>query len=63
MLEELHADLDRRGVRLGLAELHFEARDLLVRAGVITSIGPEMVFEDLEDALRAFRALPKEETP
>lgn len=62
MLEEIHADLARRGMRLGLAELQFEARDLLARAGVITAIGPEMVFEDLEDVLRAFRALPKEET-
>jgi high affinity sulfate transporter 1 len=56
MLEELHAELDKRGIALGLAELHSEARELLDRAGVIDRIAPTMVFDTLEDAYRAFEA-------
>lgn len=56
MLKKFHADLAARGVRLGLAELHAEVGALLGRAGLIEAIGPAMVFEDLEDALRAFMA-------
>jgi hypothetical protein len=56
MLEEVRADLDGRGVALGLAELHAEAKVLLERAGVLASIGPAMVFDDLDDVLRAFQA-------
>ena len=56
MLEEVRADLAGRGVRLGLAELHAEVRDLLDRAGLLAAIGPDMIFDDLDDALRAFEA-------
>jgi high affinity sulfate transporter 1 len=44
-----------RGLALGLAEVHSEALGLLERAGVVDLIGPTMVFDDLDDALRAFR--------
>jgi MFS superfamily sulfate permease-like transporter len=44
-----------RGLALGLAEVHSEALGLLERAGVVDRIGPTMVFDDLDDALRAFR--------
>jgi MFS superfamily sulfate permease-like transporter len=53
MLGELCDELRDRGIRLGLAELHAEARELLRRAGVIERIGPDMVFDNLEDAARA----------
>jgi hypothetical protein len=56
MLEELRADLAASGVRLGLAELHAEVGRLLDRAGLLAAIGPDMIFEDLDDALRAFEA-------
>ncbi|MFO1210365.1 MAG: sodium-independent anion transporter, partial [Amaricoccus sp.] len=58
MLEEFRADLAGRGVRLGLAELHAEVYGLLDRAGLLAAVGPDMIFEDLEDALRAFEANP-----
>lgn len=58
MLEEVRADLASRGIALGIAEIHAGARQLLDRAGLIQRIGPAMVFEDLEDALTAFAALP-----
>ena len=54
MLEELCDELRKRGIRLGLAELHAEARDILVRAGVIERIGSDMAFDILEDAYHAF---------
>ena len=57
MLEEFRADLAASGVALGLAELHADVRGLLERAGLIDAIGPQMVFEDLDDALRAFERL------
>ncbi len=60
MLEEVRADLAERGVRLGLAELHAEVRGLLDRAGLIAAIGTEMIFDDLEDALRAFEVTGSE---
>ncbi|MFG1245167.1 SulP family inorganic anion transporter [Xanthobacter flavus] len=56
MLEEVRADLASRGVALGLAELHRDVRTLLDRAGLIAAVGPAMIFEDLDDALRTFEA-------
>ncbi len=56
MLEEVRADLEARGLRLGFAELHAEVRDLLDRAGLLAAVGPDLIFDDLDDALRAFRA-------
>ena len=54
MLDDFAAVLDNRGIAFGLAELHTDARTLLERAGVLERIGPAMIFDDLEDALRAF---------
>jgi MFS superfamily sulfate permease-like transporter len=56
MLEEVRADLAGRGVALGLAELHADVLGLLDRAGLVAAVGPGMVFDDLDDALRAFEA-------
>lgn len=60
MLEEVRADLAERGAAFGLAELHAEVRDLLDRAGLLAAIGPGMIFDDLDDALRAFEASQEE---
>jgi sulfate permease, SulP family len=54
MLMELCSEMQDRGIRLGLAELHSEAREMLVRAGVIDCMGSDMVFDILEDAHQAF---------
>lgn len=56
MLADLHDELKQRGISLGLAELHTDARALLERAGVLEKIGPSMVFEGMEDALDAYQA-------
>lgn len=63
MLEGVRAALQARGVALGLAELHADVRDLLERAGLIAAMGPHMIFEDLDDALRAFQATGTDDVP
>ena len=64
MLEELGADLSRRRLAFGLVELHAEVRGLLDRAGLVAAIGPAMIFDDLDDALRAFEVTcPEGGTP
>jgi MFS superfamily sulfate permease-like transporter len=57
MLEDVRTDFAARGIQLCFAELHVEARTLLERAEVIERISPAHVYDDLDDALRAFRAL------
>ncbi|HXV31180.1 MAG TPA: SulP family inorganic anion transporter [Sinorhizobium sp.] len=56
MLEEVSDELKKRGIALGLAELHTDARAMLDRAGVIDKIGSGMIFEGIEDALDSFEA-------
>lgn len=56
MLEEFRADLAERGTRLAFAEFNAPVRDLLARTGLLAAVGPEMIFDDLDDALRAFEA-------
>jgi sulfate permease, SulP family len=56
MLEEVRAHLADRGIALGLAELHADAQGLLDRAGLLSAMGRDRIFEDLDDALRAFEA-------
>ncbi len=64
MLEEVRAVLAARNVALGFAELHADVQSLLGRAGLLAAIGPAMIFDDLDDVLRAFEAsTQKEETP
>jgi high affinity sulfate transporter 1 len=55
MFLSLADELEEMGVRLGLAELNAEVRDLLGRAGVIERIGTDMIFDDVGDAVRALR--------
>lgn len=58
MLEEFRAGLAARGIRLGFAEFNAAVRDLLDRSGLLAAVGTEMIFDDLDDALRAFEANP-----
>ncbi len=60
MLAGIADEFAARGITLGLAEVHSEALRLLERAGVIDRIGTTMVFDDLDDALHAFRARRRE---
>ncbi|WP_018185316.1 SulP family inorganic anion transporter [Kaistia granuli] len=54
MLGEVCGELRQRGIRLGLAELHSDAREMLRRAGVIELVGAAMIFDIVEDAYQAF---------
>jgi SulP family sulfate permease len=56
MLKEFCATLAERGTLIAIAELHSDVKGFLERVGVIEQIGPSMVFEDLQDALNAFRS-------
>lgn len=63
MLDEMCVELSRRGIALGFAELHAEARALLERAGVIGHAGDAMVFDNLDEAFRAFQARDRHQAP
>lgn len=54
MLGDIRDDLTRRQMRFGLASLHSQPRKLLRNAGFLASIGPDMVFDHIEDAAFAF---------
>jgi len=57
VLAEIKDELLQRNVRLGLANLHAQPRELLARSGLLASIGPQMLFMHLEDAALAFREI------
>jgi len=59
VLDEIRGDLERRECRLGLANLHSRPRRMLARAGLIVKLGPDMVFDRLEDAVVAFEHRPE----
>jgi high affinity sulfate transporter 1 len=56
MLDEVHALVEERGLKLAIVELHSEPLDTLRRAGVVAKVGLDMIFDDLEDAVSAFTA-------
>jgi MFS superfamily sulfate permease-like transporter len=53
MLDDVRGELGRQKIRFGLANLHSQLRKLLRQAGLLASIGPEMLFERIEDAASA----------
>jgi SulP family sulfate permease len=55
MLEEVRTAFADRGLQLGIAELHKEPMEILARAGFLKNLGKNMVFEDLEEAVSAYR--------
>ena len=54
MFLRLREDLAKRGVAFGFAELNAEPREILTRARVFEPKGATLVFDELEDAARAF---------
>jgi high affinity sulfate transporter 1 len=54
VLEQIRADLERRNLKLGVANLYSQPRQLLTRAGFLAKLSPGMVFEHVEDAVAAF---------
>jgi sulfate permease, SulP family len=53
-LDELHAELDRRGVVTALARVKSEVADDLKRAGLLDRIGPDRIFPTLPTAVDAY---------
>ncbi|MBD9529426.1 SulP family inorganic anion transporter [Paracoccus sp. PAR01] len=60
MLEDMHRDLEGLGIRMGLSEVQSSVWTLLERCRFSSRLGPAMIFDDLDDALRAFRAAAPE---
>ena len=63
VLDEIREELLRRNLRLGVANLHAQPRELLSRSGFLASIGREMSFTRLEDAALAFRKASADVSP
>jgi hypothetical protein len=57
MLGEINEEFSRRDLRLGLATLHAQPRELLSRSGLLASIGYEMLFARVEDAALAYERI------
>ena len=55
-LEELRAELVRRGVVVALARVKEDLRDALRPSGLLDRIGEDRVFPTLPTAVEAFRA-------
>jgi MFS superfamily sulfate permease-like transporter len=56
MFDDVHTLAEERGLKFAIVELHSEPGDTLVRSGVAAKVGPDMIFDDLEDAVAAFAA-------
>jgi high affinity sulfate transporter 1 len=54
VLDEIREELRRRGIKLGLADLHSQPRQMLERTGVAASIGADMLFDRSTDVVAAF---------
>jgi MFS superfamily sulfate permease-like transporter len=53
MLRQLRTELAGRGLKLAVAELHKEPREILQRAGFFDGPEATLAFDELEDAVRA----------
>ncbi len=58
MLDDMRLLAQERGLKFAIVELHSEPLEILKRSGVVARVGADMIFDDLEDAVRAFSAQP-----
>jgi MFS superfamily sulfate permease-like transporter len=56
-IDDIRRLAEDRGIKFALVELHSEPLEILQRAGVVDSINPSMIFDDLDDAVNAFSAM------
>ncbi|CAN7424750.1 MULTISPECIES: SulP family inorganic anion transporter [unclassified Phenylobacterium] len=54
MLDDVRMFAEAHGLKFAMVELHQEPLETLTRAGIVSKIGGDMVFDDLEDAVEAF---------
>ncbi len=59
MLDDVLAEIELRGIRFGVANLHSQPRKLLRQSGLLASIGADMLFERIDDAAAAFEITPR----
>jgi high affinity sulfate transporter 1 len=57
-IDDIRKLAEDRGIKFAIVELHSEPLEILQRAGVVDSINPSMIFDDLDDAVNAFSATP-----
>jgi SulP family sulfate permease len=53
-LEGLHRELEERGITLALAEPHAPMRRVLLRSGLLVSLGSENIFGTVGESIRAY---------
>ena len=56
MLDSVFDMAAQHGLKFAIVELHSEPLNTLVRSGLVVKVGPDMIFDDLEDAIGAFAA-------
>jgi MFS superfamily sulfate permease-like transporter len=59
VLAQLHGELEADGIELVFAELKDPVRRKMVRFGLMEKLGPASLFPTIEDAVAAFRRLPR----
>jgi MFS superfamily sulfate permease-like transporter len=59
VLEQLHGELQAEGIELVFAELKDPVRRKMVRFGLMEKLGAASLFPTIEDAVAAFRRLPR----
>ena len=59
MIDDVRVLAEEHGLKFGISELHREPLDILDRAGVVSKVGLDMIFDDLGDAAAAFNASRK----
>ncbi len=57
-LEDVRAELERQGIRFGIADLHTLPRTMMDRSGLSQRIGADMLFDTAEQAAAAFLDRP-----
>jgi high affinity sulfate transporter 1 len=60
-IRQLHGQLAEHGVKLVIAEPIPEVRELLDRYGLVELLGPDAIFDTVDDAVRAFEQAPTTE--
>jgi sulfate permease, SulP family len=61
-LEDVRAELERQGIRFGIADLHTLPRIMMDRSGLSRRIGADMLFDTAEQAAAAFLDRPSNMT-
>jgi SulP family sulfate permease len=53
-IRQLHGELAEHGIKLVVAEPLAQVRELLERYGLVDLLGPDAIYDTVDDAVRAF---------